>query len=384
MKLLECRLIPTVDLAWGLEFTFPVECKYTKQCICAREIELVQLSTGKPALEKRLNIAIDDRFKLKIPVTDQFMTWEVLLNCSLPNCPPDFDLNDIDFYYSLTLDSMEDLLPSLNEWDHRKDKALINVISELRSAYLKYQVERLDTIDNRCAYDYTSLINESRIPADQVEVFIDNNTVHFLIKPDMNLPLILPTEVSEEYIILLAVRYGAHGSVRTTSLLTAPSVNQLIGTNLELPRTIKTDESLSEYADFVARSAENQVVTIFLNRQKKRKDFIFEMLKWLGHSVLSYDAQEYQSASFFVMKDEFVCILEVRIPSLFPQRAPQYRLMSVHSSGEDGKPLMQFLHMPYSETWDVPTMVDQALNVITTKHIPEFRDYCMSVFQIPN
>lgn len=108
--------------------------------ICAREIELVQLSTGKPALDKKHNVAIDDRFKLKIPISDQYMTWEVMFNCSLPNCPPDFELNDIDFFYSVTLDSMEELLPSLKRWDHRKNKALINVISELRSAYLKYQV----------------------------------------------------------------------------------------------------------------------------------------------------------------------------------------------------------------------------------------------------
>uniref|UniRef100_A0A1B6LS01 BRISC and BRCA1-A complex member 2 n=1 Tax=Graphocephala atropunctata TaxID=36148 RepID=A0A1B6LS01_9HEMI len=352
--------------------------------ICAREIELVQLSTGKPALEKKVNVAIDDRFKLKIPVSDQFMTWEVVFNCSLPNCPPDFDLGDIDFFSSLTLDSAEELLPSLNEWNHRKDKALINVISELRSAYLKYQVERLESIDNRCAFDYASLITESRISADQVEVFIDNSIVHFLIKPDINLPLILPFGVSDEdYIILLSVRYGAHGSVRSTSLLTSPDVVQRIRTNLELPRNIKADESLSEYVDFVARSAENQVVMITLNWQEKRKQFILELLKYLGRSVLSYDALEYNHASFLLEKDGFVCVLEVMIPRVFPTKSPEYRLLSVYSPNVEGEPLVKYLQLPFSESWEISIMVDQALNVVTNKKIEDFRDYCERAYQLP-
>lgn len=91
-------------------------------------------------MEKRRNVAIDDRFKLKIPIADQLVTWEVVFNCSFPDSPPDFDVSDVDFLYTLDTDTAEELLPSLYNWDPRNEKALINVITELRSAYLKYQV----------------------------------------------------------------------------------------------------------------------------------------------------------------------------------------------------------------------------------------------------
>lgn len=92
-----------------------------------------------PASETKEGEMVDDRFKLKIPITNQTMIWEIIFNCSYPNCPPDFELNDIDFFYSLSA-NIEELLPSLNQWDCKNDKALINVITELRSAYLNYQV----------------------------------------------------------------------------------------------------------------------------------------------------------------------------------------------------------------------------------------------------
>lgn len=97
------------------------------------------MASGKPATEIKEGETVSDRFRLMIPFTSLSMTWQVIFNYLYPNCPPDFEFNDLDFNYFVS-DNIEELVPSLNHWDCRNDKALINVVTELRSAYLKYQV----------------------------------------------------------------------------------------------------------------------------------------------------------------------------------------------------------------------------------------------------
>lgn len=46
----------------------------------------------------------------------------------------------------------------------------------------------MESVDNRCAYEYTTLTSE-KIPADQVEVCIDGNVINMFIKLIVNLPL---------------------------------------------------------------------------------------------------------------------------------------------------------------------------------------------------
>jgi len=348
--------------------------------ICAREIELVEVSTGKPALEKH-NLAINDRFKLKIPVADQFMIWQIIFNGSFPNCPPDFDIGDSDFY-SISLESFEEALPSLINWDCRNDKALVNVLSELHSAYLKYQVEKLESIDNRCAYEYSTLINERKVMPEQVEVFVDSDVVRFLIRLNVDLTLLLPNPDPEEY-VLLAVRFGVHGSVRSANLITSPNIEGHLGTGLDLPHNITGDESLFEYVEEVARSVEDQILTVLLERKEKRKRYVFELLRRLGQSVISYDAIEYNNASFLLGKDGFVCVMEVSLSPLFPRAPPSYRLLSAYTTSTDDLPLSQTTQLPYSDKWDTVTMVDNALSLVLGKRLHDFQKQTTLLFKLP-
>lgn len=98
------------------------------------------MNSGKPSWEQKKKCMVDDRIKLKIPFAGQYLSWEVVFNCSLPHYPPDFDLNDESFLSSISIDAMEENVPSLLNWDFSDNKALFNVISELRVLYLKYQV----------------------------------------------------------------------------------------------------------------------------------------------------------------------------------------------------------------------------------------------------
>lgn len=51
-------------------------------------------------------------------------------------------------------------------------------------------MNKLETIDNHCAYEYASLVNDKRVPPDQIEVFIEGNAIIFLVKLEVNLPMV--------------------------------------------------------------------------------------------------------------------------------------------------------------------------------------------------
>lgn len=143
------------------------------------------------------------------------------------------------------------------------------------------------------------------------------------------------------------------------------------------------EESLADYVEEVARSVEEQALTVVMNREKKRRMFLLEMLKRLGKSTVSYDTLDYRSASFLLDTDGFVCILEVMLSLYFPSQPPQYRLLSVYSTTPEG-PLSQTLNkIPYSESWQIHNMVEQALNYIQHKRIPGFQSVSVQRFQIP-
>lgn len=140
---------------------------------------------------------------------------------------------------------------------------------------------------------------------------------------------------------------------------------------------------MADYVEEVARSVEEQALTVVMNREKKRRMFLLEMLKRLGKSVLSYDSVEYRSASFLLDTEGFVCILEVMLSLHFPSQPPQYRLLSVYSTTPEG-PLSQTINkIPYSESWQIHNIVEQALNVIKYKKIPGFQNVSVQRFQIP-
>lgn len=144
------------------------------------------------------------------------------------------------------------------------------------------------------------------------------------------------------------------------------------------------EESLADYVEEVARSVEEQALTVVMNREKKRRMFVLEMLKRLGKSVVSFDAMEYRSASFLLDRDGFMCILEVMLPLHFPSQPPQYRLLSVYSTTTPEAPLSQTLNkIRYSESWQVHNMVEEAINVIKHKRIPGFQTVSTQRFQIP-
>lgn len=140
---------------------------------------------------------------------------------------------------------------------------------------------------------------------------------------------------------------------------------------------------MADYVEEVARSVEEQALTVVMNREKKRRMFLLEMLKHLGKSVVSYDSVEYRSASFLLDTEGFVCILEVMLSLHFPSQPPQYRLLSVYSTTAEG-PLSQTLNkIPYSESWQIHNIVEQALNFIKFKRIPGFQHVSVQRFQIP-
>lgn len=140
---------------------------------------------------------------------------------------------------------------------------------------------------------------------------------------------------------------------------------------------------MADYVEEVARSVEEQALTVVMNREKKRRMFLLEMLKRLGKSVVSYDSVEYRSASFLLDMEGFVCILEVMLSLHFPSQPPQYRLLSAYSTTPEG-PLSQTLNkIPYSESWQIHNIVEQALNFIKYKRIAGFQNVSVQRFQIP-
>lgn len=146
---------------------------------------------------------------------------------------------------------------------------------------------------------------------------------------------------------------------------------------------VTDNESLSEFVAEVTKSVENQIKTLVLKRKEKRKEFIFQLLKFTGHSVISYDALEYNNCCFLLEKDGFVCILEVCFPFVFPSKPPQFRLLSAYSTSKNGQPLSQVIQqLPFTETWDVATMVDQVLSIVKGKRIEVFRDSTRSCFKL--
>lgn len=149
--------------------------------------------------------------------------------------------------------------------------------------------------------------------------------------------------------------------------------------NLKFECGVIADESLADFVEEAARHVEEQGQKVVMFRQKKRKQFIFELLKRLGRSVVSYDALKCQYASFLLDSDGFMCVLSVSLSPFFPSEPPQYRLLSVYSTATEG-PLSQTLKIVYS-SWEVNGMVEQALNLIRHKFVPAFQRVCVQMFQ---
>lgn len=108
--------------------------------VCAGEVDLIEVASGRPTLEQSQKSCINDRFKLLIPLAGQYLSWEVVFNCCMPEYPPDFDVNDDAFLSTMTVDTLQELVPSMLNWDKNNNKSLLKVILELRSAYNKFQV----------------------------------------------------------------------------------------------------------------------------------------------------------------------------------------------------------------------------------------------------
>lgn len=363
---------------------FVLEVLKEKIGVCAGEVDLIEVASGRPTLEQSQKSCINDRFKLLIPLAGQYLSWEVVFNCCMPEFPPDFEVNDDAFLSTMTADTLQDLVPSMLNWDKTNNKSLLKVILELRSAYNKYQVDVLNSENSRCSYEYSSLLSEGKLNENDIEVLVTGGSVHFLIHLNVDFSQFKLPKGEENYVMALSVSFSSSGRMNAPDLVVSPCVAELITSQLQLPPYIKNEENLASYIPVVTQRIKEQLQLLISRRERKRKFFIIELLCRLGTSVISYDAINYLYANFLLDTNGFLCILMVKIPEEFPNQPPLYKLQSVYNS--DGQePLVHNLEgVPFSPQWSIKDVVDRSLKYIEGQKVPIFQTSVVKQFQLPS
>ncbi|XP_062595452.1 BRISC and BRCA1-A complex member 2-like isoform X2 [Saccostrea cucullata] len=301
-----------------------------------------------------------DRFKVYIPYAGQTLTWEVILDNSCPEDPPDFIFEETDFCPNVAD------VKSLLDWDVDNPYCLIEVIKELLEHYKAFQ-ERLLEAHSRLQFEYSSLLDHTELSRDLIEVYSERSErvgpINFLIKLPVDfsdVPPYLTKDNPGENSAVLLISFPSPDSSRVTpQLYLSPRVERAFGgsSNLRIP-TFPNGGCLLDYVPNVYKLLHNKVEKT-IQMFEKRKDLIAAFLSQFGRSVLEFDAEGFSEISLLFEWNDFFFILYVELPQSFPQEAPVLTFQSIYHESKD-KPYIE-IHdrYPYSPRWSGTEMVSR-------------------------
>ncbi|XP_022190738.1 BRISC and BRCA1-A complex member 2 [Nilaparvata lugens] len=336
--------------------------------ISGKKATISNVRASQPGLERNEETVdcFGDRFQLCFEFANQFVYWDVVLDSSSADNPPDFDLNNDAFTNNyITVDLLEEAVPSLNNWQPNNPDALKNVVCELLQLFKKYQVDQLKELQNYINYENAM---ESGLVSDS-EVLIDSTGfTTFLFRLPMDMSDFDVGDTEDDYAIHVSLEFS-----RPTAKMTKPKI-KLTPALLDVMHikqfSQKQESTCSDsvdLADFLRRVLYKANTSILHHKVKpvtKRKRFIFEFLNVRGTSVLEFDALQFLRASFLLNDDKnFLCILTITLTERFPVTAPVYTLRSIYTAQE----VVILENVPFHVSWDIRVAIKRALLYIENK-----------------
>lgn len=127
-------------------------------------------------------------FIIKVPYAGKRLSWQLIFNPEDNKFPCDFDYNDEVFMDYLSLEIIEEHVPSLMSWSLENPTTLTKTLNELLLLYKRYQIEKLknDNIYARFHKEYETLMDKEQTEVKEVEVYVEKNVIHFLISVNID------------------------------------------------------------------------------------------------------------------------------------------------------------------------------------------------------
>ncbi|XP_026751461.1 BRISC and BRCA1-A complex member 2-like [Galleria mellonella] len=288
----------------------------------------------------------DSQLRLVLPYCSKKIKWEIIFDPTTPWFAPDFRFDDESFLSNVNEEFLEEKLPSLCSWNENDPKALSCVLSELVSLYKNHQIKKLNEDESSRAYfEYTALLGDALTTENDIEVWVGNHVVEFLIKLNVDtsrLPELYNDGIEENPGIdtaLLLVRYP---NSTNAELILSPLLTKSLG-NITLP-LMHQSGVLMDYVPMVTELLNKKIQDVLNNERLKRELLAQLIVKYEG-AILEHDAN---NASFLFEMNDFHWILQIDIGVKFPEKPPVLMLRSVYHSTK-GKPKFKILpSCPYS------------------------------------
>ena len=234
---------------------------------------------------------------------------------------------------------------------------------------------------SRLQFEYSSLVYQTAVCEDDVEVLIGSHSTHiksrliggavnFLIRLKIDFSNLPPLQIGEDCgesaAALLVTFHSPEGSRITPKLYLSPRVEKALGgsSSLCLP-SFPSGSCLMDYVPVVADLLRERLSAISLTYEKK-KEYLGAFCYRIGKAMLEFDAVSFSHASFLLECHDFYFLLHVSVPTNFPRDRPVFVYHSVYHSS-CGKPFkIRCKEYPYSPRWDPSEMVERACIFIIT------------------
>ncbi|KAG6464809.1 hypothetical protein O3G_MSEX014739 [Manduca sexta] len=199
--------------------------------LCKTKVDFERISCSPDGSESQ--------FRVILPYCSKKLKWDILFDSSTPWFAPDFRFDDDSFLSNIDDEFLESKVPSLAKWNECDPRALSNVVSELVNLYKIHQVKKLHEDESSRAYfEYTALLGDALTSEYDVEVWVGNHIVEFLIRLKVDtsrLPELYSEGIEENPGIdtaLLLVRYP---NSTNAELILSPQLTKSLG-NISLPQ----------------------------------------------------------------------------------------------------------------------------------------------------
>ncbi|XP_024938236.1 BRISC and BRCA1-A complex member 2-like [Cephus cinctus] len=342
--------------------------------VCCGTIELNSISSscGK---------AKADRFNLSIPYAGQSLNWSILFDSQCPDLGPDFMFSDETFLADPDADTLATHVPSLAKWNPTDANSLLRVLSELFWYYKKHQIDLLEKQGDRLQLEYSTLVGETEICAEDVEmILLPSGTrpteARFLIRMAMDFSQ-LPARSNQsrnDAAMLLVTFHGQDWNHIIPQLYLSKSLEEAFGgpSALHIP-PFPPDKYLMDYVPEVKKFISEKINFLALCFERK-KSFVTVLLLLQRGSIVEYDAIEFSYISILLEHRDFYFLVHFRLPPAFPKEQPFITLQSVYHMTSQGKLYSQIVEdFPFSPRWEPLQMVTKALAHIIDNEVQKFQ-----------
>ncbi|KAL0840478.1 hypothetical protein ABMA28_015724 [Loxostege sticticalis] len=311
-----------------------IQCVYQdlKLGLCKTKVDIERVSGGSEGAESQ--------FRLVLPYCSKKLKWEVIFDSSSPWFAPDFRFDDDSFLSNVDEEFLENMLPSLSNWNESDPKALSDVISEMINLYKIHQIKKLNEDESSRAYfEYSALLGDALTSEKDIEVWVGGHVVEFLIKLNVDTSRLpeLYNEGTEQNpgidTALLLVRYP---NSTNAELILSPLLTKSLG-NISLP-VMHQSGVLMDYVPMVTELLNNKIQDV-LNNEKLKRELLAQLIVKYEGALLEHDAN---NAAFLFEMNDFHWILQIDIGVKFPEKPPILTLRSVYHSTK-GKPKFKVL-----------------------------------------